>query len=181
MRLSGLNIVRGIVGVTSAFVMGVTGFAWGSGVASAAPTGVPVGGFVHLGLHIPRCDNPSTPKDDSIGFVEASGRSALDMPVSLRLEELGENGVWSNVSDDGVEAFINGTPVDGHRALWAHVDVERGDVFAIRRHRPMDGDTISYRLLMWPEGATQPTVRIDELSVLFPSPGFCREAELAQP
>lgn len=181
MKLTRLNIGRCIAAACSIATLAVTGITYGAGIATAAPEGVPVGGFVHLGLHTPRCDNPSTPHDDSIGFVEASGRSALDMPVSLRLEQLETNGVWSNVSDDGVEAFVNGNRVDGHSALWAHVDLERGDVFAIRHHGPLDGHVTSYRLLMWPEGATKPQVRIDELAALYPSPGFCREADLAQP
>ena len=153
-----------------------------SGIASASPQDeIAVGGFVNLGVYAPLCDNEATPEvGDGTDYAEISGVSGLDMPAELRVEHLGENGVWSVVADDGVEVFVNKQPVDGHGALWAHAKVHKGDLFEFRHHGPADDSRQHYRLYVWPEGAQEPYKRIDDSGeVLFPTPGFCEEARLA--
>lgn len=173
---------RTIVATLSATALLGVGGMYYSGVASAAPqgSGIPVGGFVNLGVHAPPCDNEATPEaGDGTDYAEISGVSELDMPAELRIEHLGPNNVWSVVADDGVEVFVNKQPVDGHGALWAHAKVRKGDLFEFRHHGPADGSVQTYRLLVWPAGAKEPFVRIDNTEVLFPTPGFCEEARLA--
>lgn len=173
---------RTIVAILSATALLGVGGMYYSGVASAAPQGsaIPVGGFVNLGAHPPLCDNEATPEaGDGTDYAEINGVSGLDMPAELRVEHLGPNNVWSVVADDGVEVFVNKQPVDGHGAIWAHAKVHKGDLFEFRHHGPADGSVQTYRLLVWPQGATEPLVRIDSVEVLFPSPGFCEEARLA--
>lgn len=167
----------------SVLVVIVVGMLSQTNVASALPqeSGYAVGGFIGLGAYPPLCDNTATSEiGDGTNYVEFSGISGLDNPAELRVEILEDNGVtWSTLGDDGVEVLLNKQPVDGHGALWAHVTVSKGDLFEIRHHAPRDGAVRTYRLMVWPEGASQPHVRIDKVSLLFPSEGFCEEARLA--
>ncbi len=161
----------------------IVGMLSGTNVASAAPEEgrYPVGGFVDLGAYPALCDNPATSEiGDGTNYVEFSGISGLDSPAELRVEMLEDNGVtWSAIDYDGIEVLLNHHPVNGHGSLWAHVTVSKGDLFEIRHHAPRDGAVRTYRLMVWPEGATQPFVRIHSVELLFPTEGFCQEALLA--
>lgn len=147
------------------------------GLAGATPTNaVPSGGFYSLGIYPPLCDDASTSKSrDATTYAVASGRSVIHEAVELQLQSL-VNGQWMPVADDGVEVFVNNEEFDGHDSLWAHARVSYDDTFEIRHYGPLDGHVVNYRLLLWQDGASAPTVWIHNADILFPSQGFCDEA-----
>jgi|GEM_PF-4174817 len=147
-----------------------------NGLAAAEP--VASGGFFSLGIYPPLCDFASTSETgDATNYAAASGRSVIHETVELQLQLL-VNGEWTTVADDGVESFVNNERVDGHESPWAHVRVNYGDVFEIRHYGPLDGRVERYRLLLRQDGA-EPTPWRDSVSILFPTPGFCKEAQAA--
>ena len=161
----------------TAFVAVAATSALSSGLAAAEP--VASGGFFSLGIYPPLCDFASTSETgDATDYAVASGRSVIHETVELQLQLL-VNGEWTTVADDGVEAFVNNERVDGHESLRGHVQVNYGDSFEIRHYGPLDGRVEHYRLLLWQDGAPEPTPWRDSVSILFPTPGFCEEAEAA--
>ena len=162
----------------TAFVAVAATSALSGGLAGATPqSAVPSGGFISLGIYAPLCEDLTVYESGyAAGYVVASGISVLDNPAELQLQMLVNGDVWTPVGDyDGVEAFVNDQPVDGHDALWAHVTVNKNDRFEIRHHRPADGSAVTYRLLVWPTGNTQPTVWRDARAIMVPSLAQCEE------